>query len=137
MKKENWVWMPHPGHFICGNDCRFRLNTYVGGYLVSTVGELWSDSKVREIHARSKGIEIVGRGDEWDADYMRKIGFDTIGCERKYETMVFRARRSKENKCCPWEMSGSELDFLPYNEPEDALAGHIKLCLKWSKKEQS
>lgn len=134
MTQDKWVWMPHPGHFICGDDCRFRLNTYVGSYLVSTVGELLSDSRVREILAKSRGVKIEGRGDAWDRDYMAKIGFDDIGCGRKYETMVFKAKKSKQ-KCCPWEqVDGSSLDFASYNSPEDARKGHMKLCKKWSKK---
>jgi len=135
VKREKWIWMPHSGHFICGNDCRFHLNTYVGKYIVSTVGELWPDSSVRAIKAKCRGIEIVGRGDSWDFDYMKKIGYDEIGYNRKYETMVFRAKRSSENKCCPWRMeSGRELDFSGYNEAESAFKGHMKLCEKWSRK---
>lgn len=136
MKKEKWIWMPHAGHFICGNDCRFVLNTYVGKYIASTVGELWADSRVREIKADCRKIKIVGMGDSWDADYMKKIGFDEIGFGRMYETMVFHARRAdKEDGCCPWRMkSGHELDFKGYNDAEEARKGHQKLCEKWSKK---
>lgn len=134
MKKENWIWMPHAGHLCVARDCQFHLCTYVGGYIVSTVGEYWPDSQVRKISAECRNIHIVGRGDDWDRDYMNKIGFEEIGLNRKYETMVFKARRT-EDKCCPWRMAdASELDFDSYNTPEDAAAGHNKLCMKWSKK---
>ncbi len=134
MTKDKWVWMPHPGHFICGNDCRFHLNTYVGKYIVSTVGDLWPDSKIREIKARVKGIKIEGIGDAWDADYMQKIGYDTIGVGRTFETMVFRAVKSNR-RCCPWKISsGDNLDFVGYNDPGSASAGHLRLCKKWAKK---
>lgn len=129
--------MPHPGHFICSRDCKFFLNTYVGGYIVSTVGELWPDSQVRKITAECRKIQVNGMGDAWDADYMKKIGFEDIGFDRKYETMVFKAqRRIDEYKtCCPWQIAtGTELDFAPANEPNEARANHLRLCEKWSKK---
>ena len=46
---SEWLWMPHTAHFICGKECQFHLATYVNGVIVSTVGELWFDSQVREI----------------------------------------------------------------------------------------
>lgn len=48
---SSWEWYGHPAHFICGDKCRFHLATKVGKYLVSTVGELWPERRVREIHA--------------------------------------------------------------------------------------
>jgi hypothetical protein len=133
MKKANWVWMPHAGHFIMGKDCQFVLNTYIGKYIVSTVGELWPDSQVRKITAECRKILIEGRGDAWDYDYMQKIGFADLGCDRKYETMVFKAKKAEG--CCPWRMAnGHDLDFQGYNDPKDAYLGHLKMCVKWSKK---
>lgn len=133
MKKENWVWMPHPGHFICARWCQFFLNTYVGGYIVSTVGEYVPDAQVREIFAESRGVKLEGIGDTRLADYMKKIGYEDLGLDRKYETMVFKAKKSKA-KCCPHEMkSASDIDFDGYNTADEAKKGHYKLCLKWSK----
>jgi hypothetical protein len=107
MTKDKWVWMPHAGHFICGDRCRFHLSTYVGKYIVSTLGEmksLWNDEE-----------------------------FEDIGCDRKYETMVFKARKSK-NKCCPWvQKSGEDVDFDGYNDAGEAYKGHLKMCKKWGK----
>lgn len=114
--KEKWIWMPHPGHFCGSFDCRFHLNTYVGGYIVSTVGEYYPDSKVRE---------ILGREND------RK--FEEIGLDRLYETMVFEAVKSN-HKCCPYEMRSGEKDFLGYTNADDAYEGHLTLCKKWSKK---
>ena len=134
MKKENWIWMPHPGHFICSRDCKFFLNTYVGKYIVSTVGEYLPDSQSREILAKSRGIILEGRGDERLADFMEKIGYEEIGCDRKYETMVFPAKKS-EHKCCPYEASNYEaIDFDAYNTAKDAFRGHYKICQKWGSK---
>ena len=109
MKKENWIWMPHPGHYCCASQCLFKLNTYVGGYIVSTVGEyIASDNKSDE--------------------------FDDVGLNRKYETMVFKAEKS-DNECCPYGMeSVDNVDFEGYNSSEDAMAGHYRFCKKWAKK---
>ena len=137
MRKEKWVWMPHAGHFICGNDCRFHLTTYVGGYLVSTVGEYWPDRQVREIHAgihnRTWFDENKHRkGDDFDTAYMKEFGFIEIGLDRKYETMVFKAKKSADG-CCPFRiLDGTELDFMGYQDGKSAYEGHIKMCKKWA-----
>lgn len=134
MKADKWIWMPHAGHLCVGNDCRFHLNTCVGDYIVSTVGEYWPDSQVREITAESRGVVLKGMGDMRAADYREKIGFETIGYNRLYETMVFRAGPGEsENKCCPYRASNfRELDFAGYNDPEEAFKGHMAMCEKWS-----
>lgn len=114
MKRENWIWMPHPAHFICSYKCHFFLATYVGKYIVSTVGEM---ADTNEHHERCQ-----------------KGTWEEIGCGRKYETMVFKAVKDKENKCCPWSVNvETELDVKAYNTAEEATEGHYKLCNKWSK----
>lgn len=133
--KRKEIWMPHPAHFICGRDCLFHLATYINGIIVSTLGEYWPDSKVRKITAECRGIEIVGKGDSWDADYMEKIGFDTIGCDRKYETMTFKAIKTNQ-KCCPYGIVvREEIDggYGSYNKAEDAFNGHYEILEKFSK----
>ena len=133
MKKE-LVFMPHPGHFICARDCEFFLNTYVNGFIISTVGELFPDAPVREIYAESRGIKLEGMGDARRADYRKKVGYEELGYERKYETMVFLAQKS-EHKCCPWRIvSGRDLEMEGYNDPGEAYRGHMKFCKKYSKK---
>ncbi len=136
MKQSDWVWFGGPGHFICSFDCRFHLCTKVGDYLVSTVGEYFPDSPVREIYATSRKITLEGKGDARKADYMKRVGYEEIGCGRKYETMVFLAGKpcaSKECGCGLPAISGSELDFEGYNDARAANAGHLDLCKKWSK----
>jgi len=119
MKREKWVFMGHAGHFIMGNECRFRLNTYVGKYIVSTVGELVTPELVKV-----KLEEASGR---------KRDLYEDIGLNRKYETMVFKARKSA-HKCCPYEIIVSRgVDADGYNTSEDAYKGHMKLCEKWSK----
>lgn len=139
MKKDKWIWMPHAGHFICGNDCRFHLCTYVGKYIVSTVGELWPDRAVQEIHAQIRDAKWYQenknlKGDEFGTQYFSRFGWQEIGYGRTYETMVFKAKKS-DNGCCPYEIADcTELDASGYNDPTDAYKGHIYLCKKWSEK---
>lgn len=138
MEKSKWIWMPHPGHFICGRDCEFVLNTYVGGYVVSTVGEMWNERSCREIHAEVYNKKWLDEnkhlmGDAFDYAYKKEFGYQDIGCDRKYETMVFKSKRSN-HKCCPWRINvEKEVDMEGYNCPDRAYAGHMKLCNKWSK----
>lgn len=112
-RKENWTWMPHAGHFIVGNHCWFHLNTYVGGYIVSTVGDYYPRSK-----PNCKESEEIGLG-------------------RLYETFVFKARRetNPEAQCCPYTAADwLEIDSLGYNDAQAARKGHMKLCNKWANK---
>ena len=136
MNRSDWVWMPHAAHFICGHDCRFHLATYVG-VLVSTIGEYWPDREVRRIHAEARGITIDGKGDAWDAAYFARFGYDTIGLDRRYETMVFPAERvDGVPKCCPWVMAdGQDLDFVGYNDAAAAYIGHLEMCERWANKQ--
>ena len=138
MKKEKWIWMPHPAHFICSDKCQFKLATYVGKYIVSTVGEYLPDSQVREIEADVKNIRLEGKGDAREIDFLNKIGFVEIGLDRLYETLVFRAKKRKDEKnrkCCPYEIIVErELDGNGYNTAADATKGHYALCEKWGKK---
>lgn len=139
MEKSKWIWMPHSGHLIIGDKCQFHLNTYVGKYLVSTVGEWWPERISREIHAEIYDKEwlIKNRsliGDEFDFEYRKRFGFEEIGAGRKYETMVFNAEKSN-NLCCPYKASDwISIDCDGYNTAGEAYHGHSKLCLKWSKK---
>jgi len=131
--------MPHAGHFIGARHCNFHLNTYVGKYIVSTIGDYWPERNSREIHAKiydpkwfEKNKDL--KGDDFDFAYMEKFGFEEIGLGRIYETMVFKAKKDN-HKCCPYTASDwSEIDFIGYKTIEEATAGHKKLCLKWSKK---
>ena len=137
--KDELIWMPHPGHLIISNDCRFHLNTYVNGYIVSTVGEWWPDRVVREIHAEVRELKWLEdnkhlKGDDFDYAYNEKFGFMEIGMGRKYETMVFKAKKetSKQAMCCPYTQTGSDLDMDGYNDAVSAFKGHNKMVKKWS-----
>lgn len=133
--KEKWIWMPHPAHFICSHDCKFFLSTKIGKYIISTVGEYFPDSQIREIYAKIKKVQLEGIGDARRADYMKKIGFEDIGVGTKYETMVFLSKKSPTCKACPFVISsGSNIDQNNYKDPQEAYKGHIKMCLKYANK---
>lgn len=141
--KESWVWMPHAGHLIVGNDCRFHLNTRVGKYIVSTVGEYNPDQEVKRIHAKVHdpvwyAENQAEKGDYFDVAFQKKFGWTSIGLSRTYETMVFKAVKENEAdpkyQCCPWKMTSGELDMDGYNTATDAYKGHLEMCSKWAKK---
>jgi hypothetical protein len=139
---DRWVWFGHAAHFICGRWCQFHMATQVGRYLVSTVGEYWPDRKVREIHAQVHDPDWLLKnarlmGDEFDAAYMKRFGFETIGCDRKYETMVFKAGEPCTSKGCGCGLptiDDSELDFVGSNDAKTATEGHRAMCRKWARK---
>lgn len=142
MTKDKWIWMPHAGHLMIGSDCKFHLNTCVGGYIVSTVGEWWPDAAVRRIHAEVHDSvwyaeNSSARGDNFDHLYMKRFGYMEIGIFRTYETMVFRAMKDKVNLCCPWKMiSGENLDMRGYKDAGEAYKGHLKMCRIWAAKDK-
>ena len=121
---EEWQWFGNPGHFICGQWCRFHLCTRVGSYLVSTVGEY--------VHPRhSAGSEQTE--EEW---LNKNWPGEMIGCDRYDETMVFKAGPPCLTGGCMCEtpeLDGGELDMNGYMTRGDAARGHFELCLKWSK----
>lgn len=135
--EDGWIWMPHPGHYSRSHECRFHLNTYTNGYIISTVGELWPPDNEREIIAKSRGITLRGIGDARASDYMKKIGFHDVGFNRQYETMVFHAQRnlSADTQCCPYIVANhSEIQVRGYNTAMDAYRGHLALCTKYGAK---
>ena len=137
-------WFGNAAHFICGSHCRFHMATQVGRYLVSTVGELWPERSSREIHASIYDAAWLAanrqrRGDDFDHAYMQRFGYEEIGCDRKYETMVFRAGAPCTAKGCDCGLptiDGDALDFGTYNDARAATEGHMKLVAKWTNKQQ-
>lgn len=132
---SKWKWFGSHGHLIVGFDCRFHMCTKVGVYLVSTVGEYFPDEGVREIIAKHEGVELEGRGDNRRADFMRKVGFEKIGFNRTYETMVFEAGApcvAKDCGCGQPAINGDELEAAAYNNRAAATKGHYEICLKYS-----
>lgn len=138
--RDKWIWMGHPGHFICSRDCRFFMCTKVGKYLISTVGEYLPDYQIREIMAESRKVVLEGKGDARLADYMKKIGYEDLHFDGwKYETMVFPIGKRKVPKgdetCCPYSASNWRgLDEIYYKTGKEAFEGHYKMCSKWARK---
>lgn len=138
--QSNWKWFGNAGHFICAQWCRFHLCTQVGTHLVSTVGELWPERVSREIHAKVYDPAWLAenkyrKGDDFDAAYMKRFGFQEIGFGRKYETMVFEAGKPCDVEGCNCglpRISGMELDVDAYNEAGAATSGHFAMCVKWA-----
>jgi len=108
--ESKWHWHGMAGHFICGDKCLHHLATTVGGYLISTVGNY-----------RPNGIN-----DDQPEE---------IGCDRTYETMVFKLAGGECDCGCGLPVIiPSEIDFLPANEGKQADLNHRKLCRKWARK---
>lgn len=145
MKPAEYRWFGHAAHFICGRWCRFHLATQVGDYLVSTVGEYWPERGTREIHADVHDpfwfeTNRHRKGDDFDAAYFERFGFEELGYGRTYETMVFRAGEPCKRDGCNCglpEIDGSDLDFAGYNDAGSARAGHMRLLQKWAEKSLS
>lgn len=131
---DQWEWFGCAGHFICADRCRFHLCTKIRDLLVSTVGEYFPDEGVREGLAKMRGVTLVGIGDYRAADYMDKVGFEKIGSNRLYETMVFKAGApctDKDCNCgCPTITPVIELDGKGYNLRGEANRGHMEMCYK-------
>ena len=135
---DEMVWYGHALHFICGTECRFHLGTLVNRlWVVSTVGELWGDRQIREIHASIHDPgwfweNVSLKGDFFDAAYMERFGYQDIGMGRKYETMVFTwNKKFCSGGCGIPDKNLSSIDFEGYNKAEDARLGHMKLVKKW------
>lgn len=133
MRRSKWIWMPHPGHFIGGAECKFHLNTYVGKYIVSTVGEYrppFLDKMLDELERKQAFGSML---------HVDENGNSLLGYNRTFETMVFEAHPrtndgiAEEDGCCPWEINPSiEIDMQGYNSSGDAYKGHMEMCKKWS-----
>lgn len=139
--ESEWKWFGNAGHLIVAAWCRFHMCTQIGDYMVSTVGEYWPDRVSREIHARihdPKWLEQYGilKGDNFDAKYMERFGYETIGCDRTFETLVFKAGKPCNSETCncglPYPSDWGELEANGYNTAGDATRGHMAMCEKWA-----
>jgi hypothetical protein len=136
--KSDWKWFGSAGHLIVGQWCRFHLCTQVGDYYVSTVGEYWPERVVREIHAKVHDPNWLvtnghRRGDDFDAAYMNKFGFESIGIDGDiYETMVFRAGEPCAIPDCdcglPSPNDWSDLLCRRFKTRGQATRGHMEIC---------
>ena len=134
---KDWKWFGNAGHFICASDCRFHLCTLIGNTLVSTVGQYFPDSNVREILVKSRGFALNGQGDARRADYMKKIGYEDIGYKWKFETIAFKTSKktcaAKDCGCGLPEIIPREIEMDTYNTAGEATKGHMRICMKIAK----
>ena len=107
---EDWKWYGMAAHFICAADCLFHMATQVGGYIVSTVGDL-------RLHE--------GGG--------RRGKRTSIGCDRDYETFVFLAGEVCTCGCGMPTIEGHEIDAEPANDPITARENHMAMCAKYAR----
>ena len=111
---DRWVWDGHAGHFIGSRSCQFHLNTRIGGYIVSTVGE----------YRLPKGHPVDGKsigGEEY-------AEFESIGLGRLFETYVFRASGEGYGEVDEFV----EVDALNANDHDTANRNHMALCQKYA-----
>ena len=105
-----WYFSAFPGHFICAEKCRFHLNTRIGPYRVSSVGDYHPS----------------------DADGKPQ----PIGNGRLFETMVFRLTGNglggDPNDPPEGIMANArEIAAKGYNDSREAEAGHYALCQRF------
>jgi hypothetical protein len=111
ISRLKWEWFGYPGHFICANDCRFRLCTKVGKFLISTVGDLHYSH---------------------DSGERRTLG---AGKDSFFETYVFKAGPRCSDEACGCKqptIDGSEIDGERCATAGEAQTLHIKYCEKYS-----
>ena len=140
--KSEWIWMGHAGHLCVASRCRFHLNTYVNGYIVSTVGEYWPGEIVARITLQSQldhpnpfrdiNTDLIKKildlkGDYFEEVYLSSLGYEEIGLGRTFETMVFKAMKGK-HACCPYETDGDISYMDGNNDAGSATEGHFKAC---------
>lgn len=109
---KSWRWCGHAHHFIDANHCQFHLATWVGNYLVSTVGDWWPHP----------GDERHALGPEPDLFF---------------ETMVFPASLGHDSdySCHGYAVdSWAEVDVWRYQTTEAANEGHLRACLTWGQR---
>lgn len=106
---SDWKWFGMAAHYICAADCLFHMATQVGEYIVSSVGDL----RLREADG-SRGKR------------------QAIGCDRYYETFVFKAGPLCTCGCGMPDIDGNEIDCAPADDPMTARENHMAMCAKYA-----
>lgn len=110
MGASDWKWYGMAAHFICAGDCLFHMATEVGGYMVSTVGDLRSRERNGD------------RGERRD-----------VGYGRTYETFVLNTTGGRCDCGCGMPViDPMEIDSEPANDPETARVNHMAMCDKYN-----
>lgn len=104
--ESEWVWCAYPGHFIGSCNCRMHLNTRVGDWRISTVGDYWPHPLPGEKQKR-----------------------ETIGWNRWYETAIVHVTGHGEHG--DGEVDGDHWIYgYEGEDPGPAEAGHMEWCRK-------
>ena len=109
--RAKWEWFGYPGHFICAAQCRFRLCTKVGNYLISTVGDM--------LDSCTEKRDTIGAGPD---DF--------------FETYVFKGGPRCNVASCGCEqpsIDGHEIDGERCATAGEAQALHLKYCEKYAR----
>ncbi len=110
IERSEWRWQGSPGHCIVGDRCVWHLNTVVGPWLVSTIGEYYPDGTRNPMRP--------------------------IGAGRNYETMVMRAEACPPEhaaECGESHIdSGECVDFAAAQTRVEAERNHNELCERWA-----
>lgn len=105
---------------------------------MSTVGQYVPPEAVREIVAEARNYDLKNlRGEAREARWLELHGFEEIGFERTYETMVFGAGPPCVSASCGCGMpaiDGCEIDMAGYNNAGDATRGRLALCHAYAEK---
>ena len=132
--------MPHGGHFIAAHRCAFRLNTFVNGFIVSTVGEYEDNTYIFELldsdEGRRRRIKGFERRKLINPEKPQLAKYEELAPGAFYETYVFKGRKTRDEDwlCCPFEVADiNRLDADHYNCPVRAYQGHLLFCEKYDK----
>ena len=106
--RTEWKWCGGAGHFICSHDCEFRLNTAVGRYRISTVGDMR--------HGRGGEMQTIGAGDS-----------------AFFETLIFLCT-DEVDVCgvCLKIKDWCEIDGRRCATWEEANTQHVEFCEKYA-----
>lgn len=107
---DRWKWFGYAGHFIAADSCRFRMCTQVGGWLISSVGDML-DSKGKR--------QRIGAGDD-----------------AYFETFVFKAGPICSVPGCGCgqpTIDGHELDGSRCGTGGEAQVLHMAFCEKYAR----
>lgn len=115
--KKDWEWFGHAAHFCCGRWCRFHMATKIGNFLVSSVGQY--------VHPRNSGASEKTES-EW---LLINPDGAEIGCDRFYETMVFKCTSGVCACGCGLpNIDASELEFAGAKTSGEARENHNRIC---------
>jgi hypothetical protein len=110
---SQWEWFGNAAHFICADRCQFHLATFVGNYVISTVGEMYATEKDRLAGKKT----TLGAGDD-----------------SFYETYIFEWNGKRCACGCglpgivPTELDGS----CRWATANEANQGHLAACRRYS-----